>query len=97
MRLFIPEPLIILYPPPLDKDKSIDPVSLAVNDTVPKLLVLLVATKLVIGFVVTSVPDLTINTSPVFKSVISTEPEITAKVSLPPAPVADDAIFVMVK
>ena len=35
VRLFIPEPLIILYPPPLDKDKSIDPVSLAVNDTVP--------------------------------------------------------------
>ena len=97
VRLLIPEPLIILYPPLLDKVKSIVPVSLAVNETVPELLELFVAIKLVIGSVVTSLPDITIKISPVSRSFIFTEPEITAKVSLPPFPIASVEKFVMVK
>ena len=76
-----------MKPPVLTKLRFIvEPDAAEIIVASPALLVTLVAVKFETSFASATAPLLTIRTSPVFRSLISTDPEITANLSFPPLP-----------
>ena len=87
-----------MNPPALTKLRfTVDPEAAEIIVASPALLETLVAVKFETFSASATAPLLTIITSPVLRSLISTEPAITENLSFPPLPVAVESGWVIVK